>query len=331
MEPPVRALGDPLAREHARRFLAAAPVGIDAGRVRPGARQVVLQQEAQEVAPVRVLGQRQLRHAQMAQRGDVVVAGDLAAAHRVAVPVRPRGVDALGPLLQEFRSFGADLGQRFLVAQAQAQAGFVGVRCRLERRRRVRGKRLGTFRVFEFRQRPVAGVRSRSCRRATLRVSLGLPAGLRDLGQVAAAVVRDQHRRARFPLLDVHVGRPAGLVQAQPLPQQPAHVPEHPVDAGVLELAGDRRVDGHVLVGGPERQPVSAPLLADVAQRVRPAAAIELVQHDDVGEVEHVDLLELAGRAVVRGHHIDREVDQIDDLAVALPDAGGLHQDHVEA
>ena len=75
----------------------------------------------------------------------------------------------------------------------------------------------------------------------------------------------------------------------------------------------------------------AAPLLAHVAQRVLATAPIELVEHDQVGEVEHGDLLELRRRAVLRRHDVDREVHQIDDLRVALPDAGGLDEDQVEA
>ena len=75
---------------------------------------------------------------------------------------------------------------------------------------------------------------------------------------------------------------------------------------------------------------IAAPLLAHVAQCVFGAAFLELVQHDHVGEVEHVDLLELAGRAVFGRHHVQREVGEIDDLGVALPDAGGLDHDEVE-
>jgi hypothetical protein len=45
------------------------------------------------------------------------------------------------------------------------------------------------------------------------------------------------------------------------------------------------------------------------------------------GEVEHVDLLELAGGSVFRGHHVQRQVDEIDDLGVALADARRLDDD----
>src|SRR3546814_2083700 len=61
------------------------------------------------------------------------------------------------------------------------------------------------------------------------------------------------------------------------------------------------------------------------------AALVVLVEHDQLGEVDHVDLLELAGGAVVAGHHVHREVDQVDDLRVGLADAGGLDDDEVIA
>ena len=53
---------------------------------------------------------------------------------------------------------------------------------------------------------------------------------------------------------------------------------------------------------------VAAHLLAHVAQRVLGAAAVELVDHDQVGEVEHVDLLELAWRAELRRHDVDANI-----------------------
>jgi hypothetical protein len=50
--------------------------------------------------------------------------------------------------------------------------------------------------------------------------------------------------------------------------------------------------------------------LRDVAQRVLAPLAVELVDGDDVGEVEHVDLLELAGGAELGRHHVERDVDE---------------------
>ena len=76
---------------------------------------------------------------------------------------------------------------------------------------------------------------------------------------------------------------------------------------------------------------IAAPLLAHVAQAVGRAALLALVEHDEVGVVEHVDLLELAGGAVLAGHDVQRQIHQVDDLGVGLADAGGLDDHQVEA
>ena len=55
-----------------------------------------------------------------------------------------------------------------------------------------------------------------------------------------------------------------------------------------------------------------------------------LFSDDQVSEIEHVDLLELARRAVFAGHDVDREIDQIDDFGIALTDARGFDNDQVE-
>ena len=79
---------------------------------------------------------------------------------------------------------------------------------------------------------------------------------------------------------------------------------------GSFQRARDRREDRHARRPATlEARAVAPPLLAHVAQRVLRAAAVGLVQHDEVGEVEHVDLLELRRRAVLGRHHVDREVD----------------------
>ena len=118
---------------------------------------------------------------------------------------------------------------------------------------------------------------------------------------------------------------------AELLAQQPAQVDEHPTDAGVVELRGDGGIHRHVLVGGLERDAVALPLLADVAQCVFCAALVELVQHHQFGVIQHVDLFELAGRAEVAGHDVHREIDEVDDLRIALADAGGFDNDQVVA
>jgi hypothetical protein len=96
-------------------------------------------------------------------------------------------------------------------------------------------------------------------------------------------------------------------------------------------LRSDGRIDRHLVVLQLERGAVALPLLAHVAQCVFGAALVELVEHDQLGEVDHVDLFELARCAVVAGHHVDREVDEVDDLGIALADAGGFDHHEVVA
>ena len=49
---------------------------------------------------------------------------------------------------------------------------------------------------------------------------------------------------------------------------------------------------------------VAPPLLAYVTQAVLRAALLALVEHDEVGEIEHVDLLELTRRTILARHDV---------------------------
>ena len=98
-----------------------------------------------------------------------------------------------------------------------------------------------------------------------------------------------------------------------------------------LNVAARRAEDRHVLGSLAELLAVAHQLPADVAQRVLGAATLELVDRDHVGEVEHVDLLELGGGAELRRHHVERAVDERHDRRVALADARRLDDDQVEA
>ena len=64
---------------------------------------------------------------------------------------------------------------------------------------------------------------------------------------------------------------------------------------------------------------------------VEAAALVELVDGDQVGVVEHVDLLELGRCSELRRHDVERDVGELGDLGVRLADAGALQQDQVEA
>ncbi len=152
-------------------------------------------------------------------------------------------------------------------------------------------------------------------------------ARLDDLGEVARALRRDDPALLAHPgrELELRVERRAGLLR-----DDVHDCLVEPVHPWVVELGGDRPVDGHVVVRDSERIVVPPPLLLHVAQRVERAALVEFVDRDDVGEVEHVDLLELRRRAVLGRHQIQRYVGMLGDLRVRLPDPRRLHDDEIE-
>ena len=109
--------------------------------------------------------------------------------------------------------------------------------------------------------------------------------------------------------------------------QQPGHVLVERGDAVVVEGGGAGPEDGHVLRPRAERLPVADQLAGHVAEGVGAAAPLELVDRHHVGEVQHVDLFQLGGRAELGRHHVQRDVGQRHDRRVALPDPRRL-QDH---
>ena len=151
----------------------------------------------------------------------------------------------------------------------------------------------------------------------------------RNLGQVART--RRRHQRMPFDQFGRARIRDGPAPVATCLFVEPcAECGKETVDARIVEAARDGREHRHLVVGPLELDPVAAPLLAHVAQRILGAALLELVERDQVGEIEHVDLLELARRAVFARHHVHRHVDEVDDLGVALADACGFDDNEVE-
>ena len=115
------------------------------------------------------------------------------------------------------------------------------------------------------------------------------------------------------------------------LPHGGDECPVEAVGPGIVEVGGDGEEDREPLDIGPEGEAVPLVLLADVAQRIGGALLVRLVDRHQVGEVEHVDLLQLGGGAVLRSHHVHREIGEVDDLGVGLADARGLQENDVES
>ncbi len=92
------------------------------------------------------------------------------------------------------------------------------------------------------------------------------------------------------------------------------------------------RAEHRHLVRTPGKQfAIALVLLCHVAQRILCTLAVELVDRNEVGKVEHVDLFELRRRAEIRCHYIHAQVNMRHDCGVALADAGGLDNHQIEA
>ena len=329
MEAAVGAFRRALSREHPRRVFAEPAVRIHAAGIGIAARQVFTGQETEQLAPVPVAWRSNLGNLLVAQRLAVVLARNLAAANFVAVGVTGDRFLALRPFTQELDRFRRQFVQRLLVALPQHQQRSVAAR-----RQRILGVRLefgGQGIVAQRFQRFVKMLQAARKFGLAVAAPVDLTALLGDLRKITDPAAGNHRGGARLFYGRIDVRGPAGRIQFELRRNPPAEFHEHPADAGIIELAGNGRVHRHFVVTNVERDVVSFPLLADVAQGVFGAPLVEFIEHDQIGEVEHVDLLELAGGTVITGHHVDREIHEIHDLAVALPDAGRLHDDEVEA
>ena len=103
------------------------------------------------------------------------------------------------------------------------------------------------------------------------------------------------------------------------------------VHAPVGELAGDGGDDGEFLVGHVEHVAVASHLLANGSQGVFAAPLFVFIKNDNIGHVEHFNLLELGVSPELGGHHVEGMVGHRRDGVAALADAAGLAENEVEA
>ena len=291
-----------LAGEHAGRVLALALEREHPGGERERARQVLRAQPPELLAVVDEAGERQLGDCGARQRfaGRAVGSGQLGRAlgppfEQLAVRVGELGAGGLG-------EGGHRVGNSTVAVAAVGEHGCGGLEL-LEPagRRRVAG----------------GGV-------------VVAADGLGDLGQVARTGLGDDRVQARRR---TGVDRGQGsLADAQAVAGElPAEVLVQGGDAVVVEPGRDRAEHRHVGRVPVERLAVADHLAGDVAEGVLGASTFELVDRHRVGEVEHVDLLQLRRGAELGGHHVQRHVGDGGDLRVALADAGGLDDDQVGA
>ena len=73
----------------------------------------------------------------------------------------------------------------------------------------------------------------------------------------------------------------------------------------------------------------SEPLATDRTPRVVGTTPVELVDRDHVGEVEHLNLLQLGSGTELGGHDVERDIGNVGHGGVALTDPGGLEDNEV--
>ena len=347
MKASIRPLRPALTREHARRILLPALERKDARGVREAPGEILAGEETRELAPVPGARERDLRNARARERLGLVLDLDGAVAHDIAVVARPVVRPGLGPAAELARpgrdrsppppphspGRGRDEGRRRFLARRPGRArrlgrcrrsgGFDGSGCEGREGALGPGVRAG--------EDPRVGIREGRVLGGSLRPRMIVAHALGDLRQVALPPARE-HGRGRMQADRCALRLPGPKMRRQPETGE-ARLERLGEALGSRIVPGPRhrRKDRHLLVGERQLAPIAPPLLAHVAQGVGRPLAIAFVQHDQVGEVEHVDLLELRRCTVVGRHHVERAVDPIDDLGIALADARRLEQDEIEA
>src|SRR5690606_34334676 len=153
----------------------------------------------------------------------------------------------------------------------------------------------------------------------------------RNLGEIVDALAGDDIRGARrhAELVAWDLDLPALLGEFAKFSAQGV---VEPVDPIVVEAARHRAEDGNGLIRDVVADlAVASHLLAHVAKRVFRTFVLVLVDRYEVGDVEHLDLLELTLRTVLGGHDVQGHVGHAFDLGVALADAARLDDDEVVA
>ena len=297
------------AGEHTGRVFVLALEREHAGRIREAAGQVFLHQPGQQVAVVAVIRQRDLAHAVAGERLVIQAGTDFLVADLHHMLVARVGGAQFRP---GFEQLACIRRQRLIALRDQVVE--VGM---------LAGRRQQTLGLGQL----LALARDRRLLRNTAMV---LAHRIRDLGQIAAAcrwhdgiTARGRAHIHRCQLACTDLQAELGQLGQQALIQR-GH-------AIVIEARRLRAEYRHLLGRLAPGFAVALHLLGDIAQRILCALAVELVDRDEVGEVQHVDLFQLRRGAEFRRHHVQAGVHMRHDRRIALANARGLDDHQVEA
>ena len=68
----------------------------------------------------------------------------------------------------------------------------------------------------------------------------------------------------------------------------------------------------------------------DIFQSLFRPQLVELIQHDDIGHIQHIDLFQLHRGAIFACHHIERDIGKVDNSGIPLADPCGFQDDEIE-
>src|SRR5258706_15387246 len=310
MEAAVGAEGVAFAREHAGGIFVLPLESEHAGGEREEAGEVLSHAPFQNLAVILESGERDLRQLGPREGSRVEPGADFLFAHLDHLLVARVDPLRFRPVLDELPGARIELGV-FLLDQRIQHEGILA--------------RRGEHRFRREQLLPLA-------RYSRLLAGAGVVAAyrVRDLGKVAAARRRDD-RVSRGGGARLDRGKRARSYFQAVLDKRGQDTLVEGGNAVVVEARSDGAVYRHVLGGAVEELTVALVLLPHVPQRVLAALAVELVDGDEIGEVEHVDFLELARRAVFGRHHVERGIGERHDRRIALADAGSLDDHQVES
>ena len=98
----------------------------------------------------------------------------------------------------------------------------------------------------------------------------------------------------------------------------------------IIELRCNGADDRQCIVLGLPEIVVTLELFPHVADRIEGAALVKLIDGNNIGEVEHIDFLQLRCCAKFRGHDIQRNITVVHDFSVTLSDSACLEDDEVK-
>ena len=104
-----------------------------------------------------------------------------------------------------------------------------------------------------------------------------------------------------------------------------------PVNTTVSKLAGNGRYDWKFFIRNVKHVSVASNLLTNCSECILTASLFVLVEHDDISDVKHLNLLKLGMCTELSGHDVERMVGHRCDGITALTYAAGLAENHVKS